>query len=322
MATIRDIAKQAGVSVGTASRAITGNGYVSPETRRLVQSVAEQLGYTPREHARPAGGTKTVGVLLPDITFPFYSAFLKYAEVELAQNGYKTVVCNALGIRDRVTEMLEYAEKRELDGLIVNADVTEDEIRRLEKVPVVSFERLLGPKIPMVASDHRQGGQLAAEELLRCGCKNVLIITFRHQNPLFGDIRIGECKRILQEQHVKVTVAEVGGPMLTYPLFKEIAAEYMRLYSGADAIFTDDVMAYCCVQEAKNRGIQIPEQLRILGYDGNEITKIVSPQITTIEQNIAALTQCCVERLLLQIHGEPGEAEKLLPVRLLKGGTT
>lgn len=322
MATIREIAKAAGVSVGTASRAITGNGYVSEETRAQVLSVAAKLGYQPKEHMRAARSARTIGIILPDITFPFYGNFLKYADVELAQRGYRTVVCNALGIRNRVSDMLDLLERRELDGLILNADVTAADVARIEKLPVVSFERILGSKIPVVASDHLLGGQLAASEFLRCGCKNVLILTVKHDNPMLGDIRVSECRRVLEAEGVKVTVAETPGTLLTIRMLKELANEYMRVYSGVDGIFTEDMTAYCCTQAAAVYGIQVPEQLKIVGYDGNEIIRIANPPLTTIEQNIPLLARTCIDLLLRKIDGEKLTEGVTIPVTFLKGGTT
>lgn len=322
MATIRDIAREAGVSVGTASRAITGNGYVSDETRLLVLETAKKLRYTPKEKNKNTKSTHCVGVVLPDISFPFYGAFLKYVEVELARHGYKTVVCNALGVQGRVSEMLELLEKQELDGLILNADVTIEEIARMERLPVVSFERLLGSRLPMVSSDHRQGGQLAAQELFSCGCRNVLLLTVKHGNRLFGDFRTQECQRILQEHGVRVTVAELSGAVMSYKIIKEQISEYLKLYSRTDGVFTDDVMAYCCLAEAAAQGIRIPEQMKIVGYDGNELTQITSPQITTVVQNVPQLTRHCVDLVLRRMAGERTAEEIIVPVEFKKGGTT
>ena len=322
MATIRDIAKEAGVSLGTASRAITGNGYVAEETRKFVLETAARLHYTPKEKPMIFKSTRSVGVVLPDISFPFYGTFLKYVEVELSRCGYKTVVCNALGVQGRVSEMLDMLEKQELDGLILNADVTKDEISRMEKLPVVSFERLLGNKLPMVSSDHRQGGQLAAQTFLDCGCKNVLILMVKHSNQLFGDFRIQECQRILQENGIRVTVVEIPGAVMSFKIMKEQCSEYLTLYNQADGVFTDDMMAYCCLVEAMSRGIAVPEQLKIVGYDGNEITQIASPQITTVVQNVPRLTRHCVELLLDRMAGERTAEEIMVPVTLKKGGTT
>ena len=319
MATIRDIAKKAEVSIGTASRAITGNGYVSEENRVKVRRAAEELGYKPKEHAGMAASSKTVGIVLPDITFPFYGAFLKYAEVELDKRGYRTVVCNTLGVQNRASEMLTMVENRELAGLIINTDVSDSEIERMNKLPVVSFERLLGNKIPMVSSDHIQGGRLVAEEFIKAGCKSILILTVRHNNQLYGDLRIVECQKLLEEKGVKVTVVEMNGAMLHYHFFKDLIAEYMRIYKGVDGIFTDDVLAYCCVQEAKNQNIRIPDELRVIGYDGNEIIKIESPRITTVEQDIMELTRTCVDMLIRRINGEKLKENVIVPVRLLKG---
>jgi len=321
MATVRDIAAAAGVSVGTASRALTGNGYVSEDTRKLVLETAKQLGYTQREHRRPAASSKSVGVILPDITFPFYGAFLKYIEVELASLGYKTFVCNSLGIQDRVSEVLELLEKHELDGLILNADVTEAEIKRMEKLPVVSFERLLGNKIPMVSSDHIQGGRLAAKLLLDNGCKRVLLLTAKHANGLYGDLRISECAKILKAQGVTVTIAELSGAMLSYRYARGLASEFLSLYSQTDGIFTDDIAAYCCMFEAPRHGKEVPDRLKIVGYDGIEIMQLISPRITTIAQDVPQLTHACVDVLMKRMEHMEYPMQTLIPVSLQPGET-
>lgn len=322
MATIRDVAKTAGVSVGTASRALTGNGYVAEKTKKLVMETAAALGYQHKERRHLHTASKAVGVVLPDITFPFYGAFLKYAEIELNNRGYKTFICNSYAQQNRIGNVLDMVERNELDGLIINADVTEQERRRMEKLPVVSFERILGDKIPMVSSDHRKGGQLAARELLAAGCKNVLILTVKHSNLLFGDYRVEECKKRLQENGTNVTVIELPLAMLSFRYGRDVAAEYLSMYRNIDGIFSDDIIAYCFIFEAVNRGIRIPEQIKVVGYDGNELAQIVTPHITTVVQDIPKLTYACTDMLSRHMRGERVEAEALIPVSLRKGGTT
>lgn len=322
MATVRDVAKEAGVSVGTASRSLTGNGYVAQETRELVLDVAKRMGYTPKERIRPMASSKSIGVIIPDITFPFYGNFLKYTEVELGSHGYKTIVYNTLGVQNRVSAALDLLEKNELDGLILNADVTKEEIARMEKLPVVSLERMLNGKIPMVSSDHRQGGRLAAKALIDSCCKNVLILTAKHANPLYGDLRITDCEALLKAHGVFVTVIELAGTMLSYRYARDVVGEYLSLYNQTDGIFTEDLTAYCCVFEAVSRGIAVPEQLKIVGYDGNEIGQIITPQITTIVQNVPELTHTCVDILLRRIKHEQVPPKTIIPVAFRQGATT
>lgn len=318
MATVRDIAKEAGVSVGTASRALTGNGYVSEQNRALVLKVAEKLGYVPKE-APPK--SRAVAVVLPDIIFPFMSAFLKYVEFELSGLGYKTFVLNTLSVQGRVEFVIDLLKRGELDGVIINADVTEEQFKALKKYPLISFEKVFDEKAPLAASDHIAGGKLAGETLLSGGCRDVLILTTKHIVPVFADQRIEVCKQYLLERGVRCTVAELDNKFLTFKYAPDVVNEFFSLYPNVDGIFADDVTAYCFAAEAVRRGIKIPERLKILGYDGNDITRLNYPRITTIVQDIPLIAAKCVELLLKRIEGEPVEAQTLIPVRLQKGDT-
>lgn len=103
MASIREVAQEAGVGVGTVSRALNGSGYVSPETRKKIEKAAKKLKYTPNELARNLYHNKTgiVGVIVPDLEHPFFSSLVKHIEMELYEQGYKTMICNTVGISRR-----------------------------------------------------------------------------------------------------------------------------------------------------------------------------------------------------------------------------
>lgn len=323
MATIREIAKEAGVGIGTASRALSGTGYVTEEKRQRVLEVAERLGYQ-REQAqrkkKRTGGT--IGVLLPDVSLPFYGIYLKYVQLELANAGYRTMIFNTLGQQRRVAETLDLLVDQTLDGLIMNADVTEEELARIDGSRVVSFERMLGAEIPLVASDHRRGGQMAAKLLIQAGCKNVMIISAKHHTPVYADIRIGECRRILRGRKIPVTDVWIPSEDYGFQRCGEMISGYLDRYPWVDGIFTDDVEAYCALSQAKKRGIRVPRDLKIVGYDGNEITRMIEPPVTTIAQNMPMLARVSVEVLLKKLNGEATESRYLIPVQVQKGGTT
>lgn len=322
MATVREIAEQAGVGVGTASRALKGSGYVSEEKKQRILAAAERLGYVPREAAvrRQSGGT--VGVVLPDVSLPFYGNYLKYVQLELENAGYRTMIFNTLGQRQRVAETFRMLSEKRLNGLIVNADVTEEELALADAGRVVSFERMLGAQIPLVASDHKRGGRLAAKLLITSGCKNVMIIGARHHTPVYADIRIDECRSMLKKWKIPVTGVEIAGEDYGFQSCRELISEYLDRYPWVDGIFTDDVEAYCALSQAKKRGIRVPGDLKIVGYDGNEITRMIEPQVTTIAQNMPMLARISVEVLLKRMDGRETEQRYLIPVQIQKGGTT
>lgn len=322
MATVREIAEQAGVGVGTASRALKGSGYVSEEKKQRVLAAAERLGYVPRKTAARRQRSGTVGVVLPDVSLPFYGNYLKYVQLELENAGYRTMIFNTLGQRQRVAETFRMLSEKRLNGLIVNADVTEEELALADTGRVVSFERMLGAQIPLVASDHKRGGRLAAKLLITSGCKNVMIIGARHHTPVYADIRIDECRSMLKKWKIPVTRVEIAGEDYGFQSCCELISEYLDRYPWVDGIFTDDVEAYCALSQAKKRGIRVPGDLKIVGYDGNEITRMIEPQVTTIAQNMPMLARVSVEVLLKRMDGQETEQRYLIPVQIQKGGTT
>lgn len=324
MATIRDVAKRANVGVGTVSRALNGTGYVASGKREAIFAAAAELAYEiPRKKIQEtifAG--KIIGVVVPDVSMPFYGAFVKYIDIELANKGYMTMIYNSLGIQGRVADAIDMAEKGILKGLIINADVTDEELKRLEKLPTVSFERLLGRKIPLISSEHKEGGRKVAEILYKSRCMNVLIITAKHLTKVYGDYRIDECRKFLTERGVKTTVVEYPVSNVTIHIAKQIAKQYMEMYHDVDGIFSEDIIAYACLQNAKRCNIDVPRNLKIIGYDGNDIMQLSYPKVTTVRQDVGKIARTCIEVVQERIAGKRVENVYFIPVLVEKGGTT
>lgn len=324
MATIRDVAKKANVGIGTVSRALSGTGYVAADKKETIFAAAAELSYEVPKKSVPKTffSEHVIGVIVPDVSMPFYGTFVKYVDIELANLGYKTMIYNSLGIQGRVSDAIDLAEKGILKGLIINADVTDEELKRLEKLPVVSFERLLGKNIPLIASEHKEGGRKAGEILYRNRCMNVLIITAKHLTRVYGDCRIDECRQVLKEKGVKVTVVEYPVSNVTIHIVEQIVKQYMDIYHDVDGIFSEDVVAYACLQNAKRLKIDVPRNLKIVGYDGNDLLKLSQPKVTTIRQDVGQIASTCIAVLRDRIAGNRVEKEYFVPVMVEKGGTT
>ena len=325
MASIREVAKKAGVGISTVSRALNNTGYVEESKKEMIKKVAAEMGYQPEKKRKikvQQEDSRLIGVILPDLSFPFYGTFLKFVEIELYNLGYRTMVCNVIGIRDRVAKMIDLAESGFLDGLIINADVTNEEVKRMRKLPVVSFERMLGNGIPVVASDHEKGGQTAAKVLWSSGCKNVLIFGFKYETRTHAEVRMEECRKTLESLGVHATVVQIAAVMLSYSYTEEIISQYLDIYTAIDGVFASDVEAYCFLVQAKKRGISIPRGLKIVGYDGNELTRMISPKITTIAQDAPGLARTCVQVLTKKIKKEDTLDQYFIPIKYLEGETT
>lgn len=167
MATIKDVAKAAGVGTGTVSRALSGKGYVDSEKKKQIIKIAEQLEYDPSALLKRKNNKKVksglIGVVLPNSSQPFFGSFLWHVEQALEMHEYRTVIINVGGSSKKISDAIDLVDKHMLDGLIINADVDKSDIERLRLIPAVSFECEMGEGIPLVASDHIKGGELAAK---------------------------------------------------------------------------------------------------------------------------------------------------------------
>lgn len=323
MSTIRDVAKEAGVGIGTVSRALNGTGYVAEDTKRKIEEIANKLEYKPNELAKNLfhNNTGIIGIVVPDIENPFWGRFLKYTEIELYNCGYKALICNTIGVSNREQEFVDILKRNAMDGIIAAAHSLEDKSYRGLKSPVISFERDMGPDIPRVCSNHAQGGRLAAETLLEAGCKKVVQLGGTYDGHTPADERHYEFRRIMEEAGVHVTTVEMSWNMVSYDYYRSVMENYMEIFSRADGVFTVDIGAYFCLEFAKKRGIKVPEDLKIIGYDGLEISRMSDPHITTIVQDIPMMARTCVKCMMDMLKGKKIDMEHIIDVSLQRGGT-
>lgn len=177
MATIQDVARHAQVGVGTVSRVLSGKGYVKQETREKIEKSIAELNYTPNQMARNLFFHRSgiVAVIVPDAGHPFFAQLVNAVEAALCEKGYQTMICNTYYEKNYELRYLDMLKQQRVDGIIFGSHTTQD-ISRYRNIqrPIVALDRRLGDEIPCVASDHRAGGKLAAEELIRSGCKKVV----------------------------------------------------------------------------------------------------------------------------------------------------
>lgn len=324
MAGIRDVAAYAGVGVGTVSRALNKTGYVSEETRKKIDEAVKALNYQPNELARNLYRNRSgiIGVIVPDLENPFFAKFMKYTEMELYRYGYRAVVCNTVEISNRVEEMIHLMEKNVLDGLIVGVDPPDEKILKRLKKPVVSMDRNWGEKVPVITSDSKKGGRLIAEQIMESGCRNILMIEGRTYIRQPFEERGKGVKQILREHGISVISAEIEWNVLSYEYYAQMVEKYLDLFDDVDAVYAGDLLAVACMAIAEKRGIQIPEELKIIGYDGLDIGKFVNPPLTTVKQNIPQMAKCCVDTIMHLLDGDTEiEMKQICDVELIKGGT-
>ena len=324
MANLKDVAKLANVGVGTVSRAMNGTGYVSEETRKKIDAAILQLNYTPNELARNLFRKRTgiIGVVIPDLENPFFAKFVKYVEIELYKRGYKTMACNTIEISNREKDYMDMLERNIVDGIITGAhSLRDDDYLKIQK-PIVSLDRDFGPEIPLVHSDHVTGGRLAAERLLSAGCKNVVQFggAFRVKTP--SNQRHVEFERVMKRNGVNVSTVEMAWNMLNYEYYHDTMERYMDFYGKVDGVFAADIGAIYCLNIALKRGMKVPEDIKIVGYDAMDLSRMVTPCLTSIRQNVECLAVRCVETVLDLVEEKEGiDYHQVVEVDVQEGGT-
>lgn len=324
MASIKDVAKEAGVGVGTVSRALNDTGYVSPETRKKIEKAARKLNYTPNELARNLFRNRTgiVGVIVPDLDHPFFSGLTKQIEMELYRQGYKTMVCNAVGISHREQEYLEMLERNMVDGIITGSHCLDAEEYLRQTKPIVSLDRDFGPQIPIIGSDHAMGGKMAAELLLKNNCKKVLQVSGVSPHILAND-RHSVFSEILQSSGVKVINIEMDWNVFDWDAHYKMAESIFEVHKDIDGVFGSDLAAVACMNVAFHTGKRVPEDIRLIGFDATSLTRMICPQITAIRQNLSLLAELLVNTLLDLVEQRKGVPHRqILDVEIQQGETT
>ena len=324
---IKDVAHKAGVSVTTVSRVLNNRGSLSEKTKEKVNAAMRELNYYPNQVAVNLFKRRTqlVGMIVPDVSHPFYAAEIKYIERELYAAGYKLMLCNSEDSNTRESEYLNMLQCNKVDGIIIASHTLHLEDYSRVILPVVALDRYLGKNIPTVSSDHEQGGRLAAVELIACGCKNIVQIMGYSQVPTHSNER-----HIFFEQEIKKSGAECS--TFELPLNAFSFSEYVAFVENIlkrdkkiDGIFAADNIACAVCKVASNMGINIPERLKLVGYDGTEISLMPEKSLTTIKQNIDMISKTTVETLISMINESAAfstETHIKIPVDIVRRETS
>lgn len=329
MATIQDVARHAQVGVGTVSRVLSGKGYVKQETREKIEKSIAELNYTPNQMARNLFFHRSgiVAVIVPDAGHPFFAQLVNAVEAALCEKGYQTMICNTYYEKNYELRYLDMLKQQRVDGIIFGSHTTQD-ISRYRNIqrPIVALDRRLGDEIPCVASDHRAGGKLAAEELIRSGCKKVVQV---------GDIEAKDqvfTPSQLRYQVFADTMEANGVTCLNWndkwstsdiAYYQKTAVEILDKYPDADGIFATDIIIMALMQAAFSCGKRVPEQLKLVAYDGTPLLGLTCPRVTAVVQPIARLAQKAVQLIVDQIEEKPIREKWVeLPVSLYAGDTT
>lgn len=325
MATLDDIAKLAGVSATTVSRVINNYGSLSEKTKTKVFEAMRELNYQPNSLARSLKGKKTqlIGVILPGVSNPLFGQMVQEIEDQLFKKGFRMILCNAGNDSEKERDYLRMLMANRVDGIIAGSHNLGIEEYKKVGLPIISFDRYLSDNIPIVSSDNFHGGQLAAQALLASGSKKLQIITGANRPNSPTSDRLNGFKEVLRKHDLNFETMEIN--FGSSPNIKSLKIKELLMEQATDGIFcTDDLTALLVVQQAKALDIKIPEQVRLVGYDGTNFIQNYHPELTTVMQPISDIVTMMIDLLLKRIDDPECQLAKnyTLPVKLITGETT
>ncbi len=322
MTTIRDVAKLAGVSEATVSRVLNKKGYVSKNTLEKVENAINALNYRPNEVARMLYKKRSniIGLILPDIKNPFFPELARAVEDTAERDGFTIILCNTDTDSKKEKKYIDILAQKYIDGLIISSNTFSSELYEKLVFPTVSIDRTFNSTLPSVTAQNREGARLATEYLIKKGCKKILHI----RGPKHVDTaeeRLKGYLEVMQENHLPIYIEECE-----YDLDKsfELSLTLFANRIDIDAVFAgNDLIAAGVLKAANQKGLTIPNELQIIGFDGIDVGKYTSPEITTIKQPIYEMGEKATKLLLSLIQGEKvSQKNCYLPVELEKRGTT
>ncbi|WP_339283065.1 LacI family DNA-binding transcriptional regulator [Oceanobacillus sp. FSL K6-3682] len=322
MTTIRDVSKYSGVSVATVSRVLNNSNKVKSTTKKKVLQAIKELNYKPNAVAKTLFKKQSysIGLIIPDISNPFFPEVARAVEDTARHYGYRVILCNSDGNSEKEKDYVETLSQNHVDGLLVTSiSENSDNFKGLH-MPVVALDRSKGKEIPCVYVDNYEGGKLAAQTLFENGGKVFgeisgpsNLITAKERSRGFHDF--------LKKQK---TTAITYESEFDFKHSIVVAGRLLDENPEVDSVFVgNDQIGIALLKEAMLRGIRIPDDLQIIGFDGIEIGGLITPSLSTIQQPIYELGKEATKLLLALANKKSVEQTSIcMPINYVKRSTT
>ncbi|MCF7621271.1 MULTISPECIES: LacI family DNA-binding transcriptional regulator [Bacillaceae] len=321
--TIYDVAEKAGVSIATVSKVVNNTGRISDKTRSKVTEIMQELEYHPSTVAAALTGkrTFTIGVLVPDISNPFFAEVARALENHAREIGYAIILCSTDYQLEREHDYLELLIKKQVDGIII---ATEPKNRKIFKklhirnIPLLMFsvDHPSFVETNVVTTDDVRGGYLAGRYLLANGHRHVAVIA--ELNRASGCLRLEGFKQSLLDEGISLNEEHVIHSKSKIEEARKAAKEILRLEDRPTAIFAaTDLIAAIFMNEARKENVFIPNEISVIGFDNTIHAELADPGLTTIAQPIDELACYAINQLLMSIEQPNRSGHRIMLAPLL-----
>jgi len=325
-ATIKDIAKTLKISTSTVSRALRGAPDVNKETRNAVVALSEELSYQPSRLALSLQQkqTHTIGVIVPNLDYVMATMVRGIDEVAL-EAGYTVMVCQSNESFGREMVNTRRLLDSLVDGFIVSVSSETkvfDHFKKIQQkgMPMVVFDRVSADLIaPKVKLDNVEGGYLAAEHLIEQGYNRIAVLA-GPKNLAISNERLEGCLKVMKKYKLKPDPSIIIHCNFNQQDAYDATVDLLKMKKRPDAIFTiSDRMAIGAMLAIKEKGLRMPADIGLVGFNNEPVTNLVTPGISSVEQPAFELGKAAAKLFLEQMHHEEdlSDVEKVLRPRLI-----
>jgi len=320
---IKDVAKMAGVSPALVSLALNDRPYVSKKAKEKIFAAIEELGYRPNIVARSLRKKKTgiIGLILSDITNPFFPEIARGVEERAREYGFNVILCNTDADPSQEKDYIDILLSRQVDGLIITSARSSGDLYLYarENCPIVLVNRDPFPgKFDFVGIDNISSAKMAVDHLIKLGHKRIAFIEGEPASPAsFG--RYEGYKRALKEAGLSPLKNYVRVGYLRYDGGYDAMSSFLKETHPPTAVFcANDMMALGAINACLDKGLRIPQDIAVVGFDDMWVASLENIQLTTIRQPRYEMGARAVELMIERIEGKRNKVKRIiLPAKLV-----
>ncbi len=318
MATMKDVARKAGVSTSTVSHVINNNRFVSEGVREKVERVIRELNYAPSALARSLkiNQTHTIGMLLTASSNPFYAEVVRGVEDSCYERGYSLILCNTAGDEQRMNRSLETLLQKRVDGLLIMCTESHlpsaDILNRYPSIPTVMMDWApFEGRGDIIQDNALLGGELATQHLIDSGYTQIACIA----GPLDktpARMRLEGYQNAMAKNGLDILPGYIVKGDFEFQGGYNAMIELLALETPPQAVFTsNDAMAVGVYHALYQAGLQIPQDMAVMGYDDIELARYLSPPLSTIHQPKNELGELAIDTLIHRLR-DPDVSQQTL----------
>ncbi|MBE6689494.1 MAG: LacI family transcriptional regulator [Ruminococcaceae bacterium] len=328
--TLKHIAQELGISVSTVSRALNGKSVISDETRKKVLKAAEKYAYSPNEVARSLqnSSTHTIAVVLPDISETFFGTIVKEIEAVVEQSGYMIILADTHENAQNEKKYLDMLFQRRIDALVLaTVDISGDTVKQFisNGTPVVFIDNIPSPDgTDAITIDNRAAGRIATEYLIKSGHRRIATIIGSQQETT-GIQRLEGYREALTDGGLEYDPSLVEYGDYKFESGYQAMAKLIehRQESPFSAVYvTSEKMTYGALRAIRDKGLNVPEDISVVGFDIHNLTDDRRRMITTVRQPENEIGKQVGELLLKRIEGTSVHQNKVFLQPYIEKGDT